>query len=215
MGEGINKESFNEIEELIRWNIFKRKIIGIHGIAMNEEQSKNFEALIWCPVSNNFLFNKTAGIESIKKNTKILFGTDSTLTAQRNIFEHLRKAREMKLMNDEELFASVTKTAAEVWGLKSYGEISERYIADIVIAKKRSDNSFESFYQTNPEDILLVLKNGKIILTDESVKDSISEQTEELNTFNEVKVNGRIKFIKYEIEKVLNDLKELNFYPHF
>lgn len=207
IGEGINNESFEEINELIRWNLFKRKIIGIHGIAMTEEQSKNFKALIWCPVSNQFLFNKTADIDSLKKNTEILFGTDSTLTAHRNIWEHLRKAREMKLMNDEELFASVTKTAAEVWGLDNCGEISEGIIADIVIAKKRSDSLFDSFYQTNPEDILLVLKKGEIILNDESVKASISHQTEELNKFN-INMNGKKKFIKYDTEKIFNEIKE-------
>ena len=36
IGEGTNKESKNEIDELIKWNIFDRNLIGIHAIAMNE-----------------------------------------------------------------------------------------------------------------------------------------------------------------------------------
>lgn len=208
IGEGINSESSEEIDELIRWNLFRRKIIGIHGIAMTKEQSRNFEALIWCPVSNQFLFNKSAGISSLKNNTKILFGTDSTLTAGWNIWEHLRKARELFLLNDEDLFASVTKTASEVWGLKNCGKLCKGKIADIVIVKKKSCNLFDSFYQTEPEDILVILKNGRLVLFDESVKRTSSFITDELEKFNELSLNGKIKFINFDVARILKEVEK-------
>ncbi len=208
-GEGLNKESYDEINELNLWNLFKRKIIGIHGIAMTPEQSKNFEALIWCPVSNLFLFNKTAAVSELKKHTKILFGTDSTLTAGANIWDHLRAARKMNHLTDAELFDSVNKTPAHVWGLKNNGDISEGRIADLVITAKKSENSFESFYRNNPEDILLIMKSGKIILFDESVK-GFREMTKGVK-FDEVNVNGRIKFVNYGVNEFLNELKKLLF----
>ena len=57
IGEGTDKASHEEINELIRWNLFRRKIIGVHGVAMDEEQAKAFRALVWCPASNNFLLD--------------------------------------------------------------------------------------------------------------------------------------------------------------
>jgi cytosine/adenosine deaminase-related metal-dependent hydrolase len=209
IGEGINPQSFEEINELIRYNFFKRKLIGIHGIAMNEEQSKNFEALVWCPVSNLFLFNKTADINSIKKNTKILFGTDSTLTSDPDIWEHLRKARELNLLTDEELFSSLTNEAAEIWDLKNKGKILDGYSADIVIAKRKSGNLFDSFYMTNPEDIILIIKDGEIILFDNSILNQISslQIKVKLKDFDEVNVNGRIKFVKYRVNEILEKIK--------
>ena len=209
IGEGTNSKSSEEINELIRWNLFNRKLIGIHGIAMTEEQSKKFAALIWCPDSNLFLFGKTADITLLKYCTNILFGTDSTLTADWNIFENLRVARNLNLLSDEELFFSVTQIAAQVWGMKDYGRISEGYKADIVISRQNSGNIYDSFYNTNPRDILLILKKGKIILFDHSLKDALSDEIIQ-NNFEEINVNGKVKLTEYHITETLIGLKKFN-----
>jgi cytosine/adenosine deaminase-related metal-dependent hydrolase len=209
IGEGLNSESKEEIDELICWNLFKRKLTAIHGIAMTAEQSKNFSALIWCPDSNLFLFNKTADITSLKIYTKILFGTDSTLTSHWNIFENLRTARKLNLLSDEELFYSVTKTPAEYWKLNDTGTISEGYKADIVISGKKSDSNYDSFYNTDPEDILLILNNGKIILFDQSIRELLPVQKIQ-NNFQALIVNGKIKFTDYKITETLNSLRRFN-----
>ena len=61
-------------------------------------------------------------------------------------------------------------TPAAVWGLKGFGKIAEQYIADIVIAKKNNvSNNFDSFFSLNPEDILLILRNGEIKLFDSDI----------------------------------------------
>ena len=208
-GEGTNTESSREIDELIRWNLFNRRLIGIHGIAMTEEQSKNFTAIIWCPDSNIFLFGKTADIRTLKKNTAILFGTDSTLTADGNIFENLRTARKLNLLSDTELFHSLTKTAAEVWGLNNCGRIEEGKITDIVIARQKSVNSYESFYNTNPEDILLILKNGEVVLFDRTIKESITEVMKNTNRFNEINIKGLIKYADYPVGEIIKKIKDL------
>lgn len=208
-GEGTNTESAEETDELIRWNLFKRKLIGIHGIAMTEEQSKNFFALIWCPDSNIFLFGKTADISSLKKNTDILFGTDSTLTADGNIFENLRTARSLNMLSDQELFHSLTKAAAKIWGLNNCGSIEAGKNTDIVIASQKSDNIYESFYNTNPEDILLILKNGVVILFDRSIKESLTRILKHEDRFNEININGNVKYADYPIGEIISKIKAL------
>ena len=57
IGEGTDDAAKTEIDELIKWNFLKRKIIGVHGVAMTEEQATAFKALVWCPASNYFLLN--------------------------------------------------------------------------------------------------------------------------------------------------------------
>lgn len=81
IGEGTDEAARNEIDTLIKWNLLRRKLIGIHGVAMDEQQARAFEALVWCPDSNYFLVGRTADITRLKNNTTILFGTDSTLSA--------------------------------------------------------------------------------------------------------------------------------------
>ncbi|MEO6682004.1 MAG: hypothetical protein ABIN48_04185, partial [Ginsengibacter sp.] len=80
-GEGIDEAAHKEIDKLIKTNYFHKSLFAVHGVAMDEEQAKSFKAVIWCPVSNFFLLNKTADIQRLKTKTRILFGTDSTLTA--------------------------------------------------------------------------------------------------------------------------------------
>src|SRR5436190_14266837 len=55
IGEGTDEAAAAEIDTYIKNNYFGKKTIGIHGVAMNTKQAKNFAALVWCPVSNYFL----------------------------------------------------------------------------------------------------------------------------------------------------------------
>ena len=163
-----------KLTKLIKWNLFKRKIIGVHGVAMDEDQAKAFVALVWCPASNNFMLNASAPIDELKSETTILFGTDSTLTSSWNLWEHLRLARDLLLLTDQELFDSLTKSAATIWKKNNIGSLSPNKNADMCIAKANGKKGFDAFYSINPEDILMVMHKGKIRLFDEILKDQLS-----------------------------------------
>jgi cytosine/adenosine deaminase-related metal-dependent hydrolase len=165
-GEGIDKSSAQEIDKLISRNLLKRELVGIHGVAMSESQAEAFKALVWCPESNYFLLNRTASINLLKKRLPILFGTDSTLTGDWNLWEHIRRARKTKYMTDQEIFDTLTINAAKAWNLDC-GEIAEGRAADIVIAKAK--NNTDGFFGLNPEDILMVIHQGHIRLFDEEL----------------------------------------------
>lgn len=211
IGEGTNKESINEIDELIKWNIFDKDLIGIHAIVMNEFQSKQFKAIIWCPDSNSFLYNKTANIPLLKKHTNILFGTDSTLSADWNLWNHLRLARDLNYLNEDELFFSISETASKIWGLKSKGKIKINNSADIVICKKKYKNNWESFYSINPKDILMILKNGIVVFIDSEL--IIQYQNFNIDDFDVIYINS-IK--KYIIKGIRNLIQSINaFLPEY
>jgi cytosine/adenosine deaminase-related metal-dependent hydrolase len=207
IGEGTNKESIDEIEKLIKWNIFKKDLIGIHSIAMNEEQSKKFKVIIWCPDSNLFLYNKTANIPLLKKHTNILFGTDSTLTADWNLWNHLRLARDINYLNENELFLSISETASKVWGLITKGKIELNKSADIVICKKKYKNNWESFYSINPEDILLIVKNGIVVFIDSEL--IIQHQNINKDDFDVIYINSIKKYIIKGIRDLIQSISAL------
>ncbi len=169
VGEGTDHSSSLEIDNLVKWNLFKRKLVAVHGVSMNGRQAGSFHAVVWCPASNFFLLDSTAPVDQLKNFTQIIFGTDSTLTASWNAWDHLRLARQTKLLDDAELLDAVTKTAAMVWGLNS-GSLAENKNADIVVARKKKGlNKMDNFYSLNPEDLLMVMHKGKIRLLDESL----------------------------------------------
>lgn len=205
-GEGVDHYAHKEIDQLIRWNLLRRKLIGIHGVAMSSRQAKKFRALVWCPESNKFLLGKTAPVDVFAKDTTILFGTDSTLTGSWDIWQHIREARQLKLLNDEELYNSLNTTAAHLWKIPC-GKIKKGKRADIVITRnKNRPNDFESYFSTTPADILLVLCSGKIRLFDEELLPQLVET--DLSGFSKVYIQGICKYIHFDVPELMQEIKQ-------
>lgn len=205
-GEGTNEEAQNEIDELINANWLKKKMIAVHGVAMTIKQAKAFEALIWCPASNYFLLDATADVEKIKKNTAIVFGSDSTLSAGWNIWDHLRMARKTEQLSDQELLDAVNTVAAKIWNMNN-GAIAKNKSADIVVAKKKQDRSdMDNFFSLNPEDILMVISKGNIVLFDECLQGQVKMQS-----FNRVIINGTVKYVQGNLQALSQNIKQ--YYP--
>ncbi|MEI7736753.1 MAG: amidohydrolase family protein, partial [Ferruginibacter sp.] len=210
VGEGTDTEAGKEINTLLRWNLFKRKLIGIHGVAMTAKQAAHFDALVWCPASNYFLLNSTADIKTLKKHVPIVFGTDSTLTACWNFWEQLRQARQSALLTDKELFEAVTSTAAKAWNTGG-GSISVGAVADLVVAKKKLARNTDAFYAIDPNDILLVLQQGSIQVFDGELKEQLQDEGVNTSEFSAVIINGAIKYMRGNIGALINTIR--TYYP--
>lgn len=207
LGEGTNSEAHNEINKLICWNLLRRNIVAVHGVAMDMEQANKFKALVWCPDSNFFLLGKTADIKQIKRATTIVFGTDSCVSSHWNIWEHIRLARKTQLVTDEELLASLFINASKVWQLKT-GVIQEEYDADIVVAKKKDKSAptTENFFSLNPEDLMLVVSKGEIVLFDISLRHALSHLS--LEHYSCVKIGASQKFVAGKAPSLVQKIKE-------
>jgi len=207
VGEGTDKASVQEIDRLIKWNLLHRKLIGTHGVAMTAVQAKKFKALIWCPESNYFLLNATAPVNLLSKHTHILFGTDSTLTGNWNIWDHLQLARKTKLLTDKQLYATLNINQAKTWHLNT-GEIAVGKNADLVITKqKNGKQDLDAFFATTPEDLLLVMHNGNIKLFDESLK----TQIEHSDSFSKIYIKDACKYVQGDLPALMQEIE--GFYP--
>jgi len=209
IGEGIDKATKEEINELIKWNLFNKELIGVHAVAMDEEQAARFKAVVWCPDSNYFLLGVTAPIDKLNKQTKILFGTDSTVSSNWSIWHHIRLAKEENMLTDNELFDMLTSVPAKVWGMPGCGVIEKGYDADIVIARNKCRlKGMEAFYKLNPEDILAVFHKGNIRLIDEEIYSQLSSQRIPLDRFHKIYVNGNCKYISGDLPQLIRSIKD-------
>lgn len=210
-GEGTDRSSSKEIDELLSWNFWNRKLVAVHGVAMNTRQARKFSGLVWCPESNRILLNAHADIDLLKENTRIVFGTDSTLTGSWNAWQHLRTARATHLATDAELFGMVTSQAAKLLGSHS-GDIRHGKKANIVIAKNKFETAgWDNFFATNPEDILMVMHKGKIRLFDAQYYSQLKKVNFNLSDFFPVTINGEVKYVEGNIPALMADIK--NYYP--
>lgn len=213
IGEGTDSSANAEIDELIKWNFAGRDLIGVHGIAMHPEQAISFKSLVWCPASNYFLMGETAKIDFLKDKLKIVFGTDSTVSASWNIWEHLSQARATNMVSDKEIFEMLTINAAKTWKIHDHGILKEGNTANLVVARKKdeSSNAIEAFFAVKPEDILLILHNGEIRLFDSTLLTELQVQNSDLNNFYKINLEGSEKYVWGNLPALINEIKE--YYP--
>ncbi len=207
-GEGNDWSSYNEIDQLVYWNKLQKTLIGVHGVSMSAEQAENFEAIVWCPQSNYFLLDKTASVNKLKKHTTILFGTDSTLTGNWDIWDHIAMARKTEMLTDAELYNSLHINASTIWKTNN-NEIKKTGNADLVVANKKTENGLEAFFSIESKDILLVLHQGNIRLFDASLYDQLTKT--DLSGFSKITIGGADKYIQGDVPALINSIKE--YYP--
>jgi cytosine/adenosine deaminase-related metal-dependent hydrolase len=214
VGEGTDNRAVEEINQLIRWNLLKRKLVGVHGVAMTGNQAAKFKALIWCPESNFFMFGMTADIPTIIQRTRILFGTDSTLTAGWNAWEHFRRARLISKVSDKELFDMLTIHGADCWNRQQTGRLEANMKADMVIARINGSPSWNSFYAIDPDDILLVLQQGEIRLFDQELEAALRAQFEiSPDSFSKIRIGNSEKFVEGNLPGLMDKIR--THYPKF
>jgi cytosine/adenosine deaminase-related metal-dependent hydrolase len=209
-GEGSDDRSSKEIDLLIKYNLIKRNLIAVHGVSMNEMQAKHFKGLVWCPESNRVLLNKHANITALKENTRLVFGTDSTLTGNWNIWHHLRFARSLRQVTDPELFNMLTISPAKLWNLNS-GELKAGRDADLVIIKKKTGiHALADVYKTNPEDILLIVIGGKIRMYDKALQSQLVHLSQDLKHFTNFSIKNNIKYVDGNLAELISNIKKYN-----
>ncbi len=212
IGEGTSQRAKKEIDTFIHWNILRKKIIGIHGVAMSPSEAVHFKALVWCPDSNFFLLGKTAAIDQLKNKTNILFGTDSTVSANWNIWEQLRQARHTALLTNEELINAISTNPSKAWNLQQSGKLAKGYKADLIIAKNSQNIEwYDTFFSLNPETILMVIVHGKIRLFDDSFKQELDKKGFDFSKFCPLYINGTLKHVVGNVTDLIKKMKQ--YYP--
>lgn len=209
IGEGTDPAAKEEIDQLLRWNLLHKTLIGVHAVAMSLQQVKKFKAIVWCPESNYFLLDKTAPVNLFKMHTKILFGTDSTLTGSWDIWEHIRLARGIGLLTDAELYQSLNLNPAATWETNN-GAVATGKDADLIVTRmKDKQTGIPAFLSTQPKDMLLVLYHGDIRLFDASLY--IQLMHTDLSGFSRITIDGAIKYVAGDLSDLIKKIKQ--YYP--
>lgn len=208
-GEGISAKYKAEIDELLAQKHKSTSLIAVHAVAMDPEQAKSFAAVIWCPASNMFLLGKTAAIDQLKKETAVLFGTDSTLTASWNAWTHFRLAMESEMVSEDELLQMLTTSPAAVLGLTGRGVIKEKSIADLIVVPSLTGTT--ALFSNQPGDIQLVIQKGKLRMISQPLSKQLSVSFEK--KYSLVSLHGQLKKVSGPLPALTQSIRK--YYPAF
>ncbi|MDJ0837288.1 MAG: amidohydrolase family protein [Acidobacteriota bacterium] len=165
LGEGTTRAMYRETRRLLRFSRLRR-IVAVHGIALTSELADRLAGLVWCPDSNLFLYGKTAAADRLKQHCPVMFGTDSSLSADPDPWRQLRKARDLGMLTDRELYDALTTVPARIWNLPHEGALQPGAPADLVVARRGAEDAWDAFFGLGQAAIRLVLCAGNPVLVD-------------------------------------------------
>jgi hypothetical protein len=162
LAEGVTPESRRRALDRLGWNLWRRPVVGVHGVSLEEDDFARLAALVWCPASNLFLFGSTAKAAVAARRTTLLFGSDATISAPGTLWDHLRYARGS--VREEIIFESLTTAADRFWHLDRP--------ADFVVARRHFANRWDAFFATTPADLLAIVRDNQTMLLDHDLAPS-------------------------------------------
>jgi len=176
--EGFDAETLNAVNVLAKKNALSEHTVLIHGIAFSDDDmdllSKHRVNVVWCPVSNLYMFEQTARVKDLlEKNINVTLGTDSPMSGSINIFEEMHIAKSYyrshydEELSDELIFKMLSTNAAKAMFLPELGALEEGNLADLLVIDGNSKDPFGSLTGMDFEHVMLVVIDGKPKYADE------------------------------------------------
>ncbi|PJE04567.1 MAG: hydrolase [Leptospira sp.] len=232
LGEGFDEESLRSFESLKKQNALGEFSVLVHCLPFGAKEAKEIAQananLVWCPSSNLHIFGKTTNIESfLDAKVNISLGTDLAMAGSENMLAEMKLAhtllQETKYKKNaaQILFQMVTANAAQSLQLsKNLGSVNVGKAADFFLLKKKSENPYENLLLSEPEDIVLLARDGRPVFG----KGSLESLFQELQVVSETiylgkkdtenfQILGSPKNVMKKLQSSLGYKKDLAFLP--
>jgi cytosine/adenosine deaminase-related metal-dependent hydrolase len=162
--EGVDAEAHGEIARLHALGCLGNNTVLVHGVALDAGAAARVLAagasLVWCPTSNEFLFNRTANVTPFSQERRVALGTDSRLSGMGDLLDELRAASQTRQLSNEALVRTVTSNAASLLRLPDAGALAVGKPADLVVLRRRASNPFDSIVAATRDDVRLTMVAG-------------------------------------------------------
>jgi cytosine/adenosine deaminase-related metal-dependent hydrolase len=206
--EGTDEASYREVEQLHQQGKLGPRTVLIHGVALKPKDIELLEqtgtGLVWCPSSNQFLYEQTAPIQALQTaGITLALGTDSTASGSDTLLAELQTVR--GLLPDTELMAMVTTNAARLLGVPERGQLRVGHPADVLlIYSPGASSAAETLMTCSPQDIRLVLVRGMPALVRAPFLESFPS-----TRLSPVAVNGELTMLQGPIASLLKRSRQL------
>ena len=210
LAEGASARMASEFHSIKDSGLLGPELIAIHGVGLTEpqliEMAKAGAKLVWSPLSNFMLYGKTANIAAAKRaGLSISLAPDWAPSGSKSILGELKVADLVNknalkgLFSDRELVEMVTRkpAAAMDWN-KRLGQISEGYLADVIVVDDKNADPYRNLINAIEENIQMVVVRGEPLYGDVALMQTLrgtANDVEATSTFKNRDKRVRIKVI--------------------
>jgi cytosine/adenosine deaminase-related metal-dependent hydrolase len=170
MAEGVDAEAGQELHRLEALGCLHANVVLVHGVAMTPADwarvSGSGAGLVWCPGSNQFLFNRTARIREFLDSpagagrNRIALGTDSRLSGQNDLLEEARAAAATGAASPREILHMVTSAGGALLRQRA-GRLERGAPADLIVIPNGDQDPGRALLATRRSDVGLVVVDGQ------------------------------------------------------
>jgi cytosine/adenosine deaminase-related metal-dependent hydrolase len=163
--EGLDRAAQGELDTLDRLGCLSANSVFIHGVAFCRASADRVIAagagLVWCPSSNQFLFNTTADVRAFDDADRLALGSDSRLSGEGDLLDELKAADATRQLSAEGLARTVTTGAARMLRTPTAGKIAPGAAADLTIVRPLAPCPFDSLVRACRTDLRMTMIDGK------------------------------------------------------
>ena len=162
--EGRDEAARQELDTLQRLGCVAPNTVLIHGVALCGAASERVihagAGLVWCPSSNQFLFNATADVRAFDDADRLALGSDSRLSGEGDLLDELQAAHATRQLSAEGLARTVTTGAARMLRLGSAGQLAAGLPADLTVIRPLASCPYDSLVSAARTDVRLTMIDG-------------------------------------------------------
>jgi 5-methylthioadenosine/S-adenosylhomocysteine deaminase len=171
----------------------------IHGSAFEKSDFRNMRlaatALVWSPRSNIVLYGSTTDvIAAFREGVSIALAPDWAPSGSKNMLAEIQYAAQLNktslggFFSNQQLFEMATSIPARIARIDDKVEtIQTGLFADLFILRGDVTHPFDSLVQSKPQDVSLVMVNGKPIYGDAQLMSKFNVTTEPVSFCGETK----------------------------
>ena len=173
LAEGVDDRAREELPRLDALGCLRPTTVLVHGVALTQKDWNRVvecgAGLVWCPVSNAFLFGRTAPVRAFLDRSPrawehLALGSDSRVTGSRDLLDELRAAAALMPVTAPELLRMVTTAPARMLRLPDAGRIAVGVPADLIVLPPTRRDVASALLAVSRRDLSLVILGGQPVV---------------------------------------------------
>jgi cytosine/adenosine deaminase-related metal-dependent hydrolase len=172
-GEGLDDAARSELETFDRLGCVSANTVFIHGVAFCRAAAERVIAagagLVWCPSSNQFLFETTADVRAFDDADRLALGSDSRLSGERDLLGELQAAHQTRQLSAEGLARTIGAGAAQLLRLEDGGRLDVGARADLTVVRPNESCPFDTLVAAARNDVRLTMIGGEPAIAEPSL----------------------------------------------